>query len=154
MLVLVTHAGNDDASRDVAERITVRLRSRGVDVRLAPVTAVADVEPYTAVVIGGGDERADWPRATRRFVRRHEEQLARRPVWLFTCSAADDARPRAVEEFGPVLEPEGTAVFPHGADRTRIEAWADDVADDVTARRHGAAVRPLRVVPTPDVASG
>ncbi len=122
MRVLVTYASRSGATDAIARRVADRLRARGVAVHVVAVGEVDDVEAYDAVVAGGGTTGTHWLRPARRFVQRHEEQLSRRPVWLFgsapqTAAAAGDvtrtttARPREFDEFHRLVEAVDEAVF-------------------------------------------
>lgn len=125
MDVLVTYATRHGATRGIAERIATRLGAAAdVAAVLAPVDEVDDVEPYDAVVIGGAAYMFHWPRTATRFVRRHQEELARRPVWLFSSGPLgtdlvdedgndilEAARPREFDELHRLVEPEDEAVF-------------------------------------------
>lgn len=125
MDVLVTYATRHGATRGIAERIATRLSAADeVTAVLAPVDEVDDVEPYDAIVIGGAAYMFHWQRAATRFVRRHQEVLARRPVWLFSSGplgtdlvdedgndVLEAARPKEFDELDRLVEPEDEAVF-------------------------------------------
>lgn len=128
MQVLVTHGDRGGTTDGIARRVADRLRTRGVTVHLMAVGEVEDVEAYDAVVVGGGTAGTHWLRPARSFVQRHEEELARRPVWLFgsvppTNVAPDDAseaatasaRPREFDEFHRLVDAEDEAVFVHAS---------------------------------------
>lgn len=125
MDVLVAYATRHGATRGIAERIAVRLDTvADLTVTLAPIHDIGDVEQYDAVVIGGATYVSHWQRATARFVRRHQEELARRPVWLFSSGPLgsepvdedgndilESTRPKEFDEFHRLVEPEDEAVF-------------------------------------------
>jgi menaquinone-dependent protoporphyrinogen oxidase len=59
-----------------------------VDV-LAP-EAVRDVDTYDGVVVGSAIYAGRWLQPARAFVDRHADQLAQRPVWLFSSGPVGD----------------------------------------------------------------
>lgn len=151
MHVLVTHASRRGATDAVAQLVADRLQARGLTVSVVPVDEVDDTEGYDAVVIGGGTAGAHWLRPARRFVQRHEEELARRPVWLFGSAHPPNgaARPREFDEFHRLVETADEAVFAH-ADRPRVHAWASEIADRLERLRRDRAidaVHEMRVEP-------
>lgn len=151
MDVLVTHASRSGATDAIARRVADRLRTRGLQVQLVPVGEVEDVEAYDAVVVGGGTSGRHWLRPARRFVQRHEEELARRPVWLFGRvtppigaqggggrAGVGPARPREFDEFHQIVEAEDEAVFVRG--EVGVDAWADEIADRLDRLRRDRAI--------------
>lgn len=125
MDVLVTYATRHGATQGIAERIATRLGAADdVNALLAPVDEVDDVECYDAFVIGGAAYMFHWQRGATRFVRRHQEVLARRPVWLFSSGplgtdlvdedgndVLESTRPKEFDELHRLVEPEDEAVF-------------------------------------------
>lgn len=125
MDVLVTYATRHGATRGIAERIAARLDAAGdLTAVLTPIDEVHDVEAYDAVVVGGAVYMFHWARPATRFVRRHQEELARRPVWLFSSGplgtdlvdqdgndVLESARPKEFDELHQLVEPEDEAVF-------------------------------------------
>lgn len=125
MDVLVAYATRHGATRGIAERIAARLNAAAdLAAVVMPIDEVDDVEQYGAVVVGGATYMFQWARTATRFVRRHQEELARRPVWLFSSGPlgtdlVDEdgtdvrkaARPREFDELHELVEPEDEAVF-------------------------------------------
>lgn len=141
MRVLVTETSRGGVTLEVAERITDELRARGLTVDRVPIAAVDDVECYDAVVVGGGISGSHWTRPARRFVRRHEEELARRPVWLFSSSGTGEGtRPVEFDEFHAVVEPEDEVAFAGVDDHAAIDAWAEEVSARLEQVRRDRAI--------------
>ncbi len=84
MSVLVAYASRHGATRGIAERIASRLRDDGLQAEARPVSAVRDVAPYDAVVVGSAAYMFHWLKEATVFVRRQRGVLAARPVWLFS----------------------------------------------------------------------
>lgn len=127
-----------------------------------PAHSVTDVEPYDAVVVGGGLYAGRWHKDARRFVRRHGRVLAGRPLWFFSSGPLDasatekDIPPvpavrramirlgvRAHVTFGGCLEEEAKGfvarkIVTSGKggdfrDFGQIEAWATDIATELAS---------------------
>ncbi|MFJ8200806.1 flavodoxin domain-containing protein [Streptomyces sp. NPDC096152] len=160
--VLVAYGTKNGSTAQIAEAVAEVLRKDGLDAEALPARSVTAVEPYDAVLVGGGLYAGRWHKDARRFVRRHRRSLAGRPLWFFSSGPLDasaserDIPPvpgvrRAMTEldvighatFGGRLE-EGAKgrmarmIVRSGKggdfrDFTAIEAWADRVGQELTA---------------------
>jgi len=119
MTVLVTFASARGSTRSVAERIAAKISQRGRFAVAAAVDDVATLAPYDAVVIGSAVHDQRWLPKAIWFLADHAEELARRPVWLFSVGM-----PAAVGwPWRRLALREGTAI-------------QQDLASVVTARGH------------------
>jgi menaquinone-dependent protoporphyrinogen oxidase len=122
--VLVAHASRHGSTAQIAERIAERLRGAGLDAIAMDVDEVEDADTYDAYIVGGAAYMYHWLKPATRFVRRHGEQLARRPVWLFASGPIGDektdddgndllevSRPKEFDELHDLLEPREEKVF-------------------------------------------
>ncbi|MFF3886005.1 flavodoxin domain-containing protein [Streptomyces sp. NPDC001914] len=89
--VLVTYGTTNGSTAEIAEAVADILRKDGLTVESCPAGSVRSVAPYDAVVVGGGLYAGRWHKDARRFVRRHRDALARRPVWFFSSGPLGDA---------------------------------------------------------------
>ncbi|WP_405905365.1 MULTISPECIES: flavodoxin domain-containing protein [unclassified Streptomyces] len=87
--VLVAYGTMNGSTARIAEAIADVLRKEGLTAEALPAQSVASVEPYDAVVVGGGLYAGRWHRDARRFVRRHRRGLAKRPLWFFSSGPLD-----------------------------------------------------------------
>jgi menaquinone-dependent protoporphyrinogen oxidase len=94
MTVLVAYASAHGSTRSIAERIAAQLTEHGSYAVAASVDEVDNVGPYSAVLVGSAIHNQAWlPKATW-FLTDHADELARRPVWLFSVGMpAAVARP-------------------------------------------------------------
>ena len=90
MRVLVAYATDHGSTRGVADRITDRLRQRGVDAEARAVTDVLEVSKYEAVVLGSAIHGGKWLPSARQFADRNAAPLRERPGWLFSVSTLGD----------------------------------------------------------------
>jgi menaquinone-dependent protoporphyrinogen oxidase len=88
------------------------------------VLAEDEVGGYDAVVIGAAAYPFHWLKAATRFVKRHREELRRRPVWLFSSGPLgtdlvdedgrdilESTRPREFAELHDLISPREERVF-------------------------------------------
>ena len=122
--VLVAHASRHGSTAQIAERLAERLGEAGLEAVAVDVDEVEDAATYDAYVIGGAAYMFHWLKPATRFVRRHEQLLAHRPVWLFASGPVGDeevddegidlpeaARPREFDELRELLAPRAEKVF-------------------------------------------
>jgi menaquinone-dependent protoporphyrinogen oxidase len=87
MTVLVTAASNHGATDEIAARIGADLAKKGVEVELKKPEAVGDLSHYDAFVVGSGIYFGQWLKPAKSFIESHENELSRRPTWLFSSGA-------------------------------------------------------------------
>jgi menaquinone-dependent protoporphyrinogen oxidase len=87
--VLVAYGTTNGSTAQIAERVAEVLRKEGVSAEALPARSVTSVEPYDAVVVGGGLYAGRWHKEARRFVRRHRRSLAGLPLWFFSSGPLD-----------------------------------------------------------------
>lgn len=146
MEVLVAFATRHGATAEIAERIASRIREKGMSAVCLEVGEVRDVGRYDAYVIGSAAYVLHWLREATSFVKRNLETLRERPVWLFSSGplgtdlvdaeghdVLETSRPKELDEFRELLQPEDDHVF--------FGAWDPDAAP------RGIAERMLRMMP-------
>jgi len=84
MTVLVAYASKHGATQGIAERIAESLTAAGQQAEVRPVRETGDLGGYDAVVVGSAAYEGHWLKEARQFVQRHRDELAARPVWLFS----------------------------------------------------------------------
>jgi menaquinone-dependent protoporphyrinogen oxidase len=84
MRVLVAAATKHGATFEIAEAIGRGLSNHGLDVDVRRLDEVRRLDAYEAVVLGSAVYAGHWMHAARDFVDDHEEELAQRPLWLFS----------------------------------------------------------------------
>ena len=88
MRILVVVASRHGSTWEIGEVVSDALTSRGHLVDQRAPEDVASLEGYDAVVLGSAVYLAHWMSSARDFADRFSEQLARIPVWMFSCGLA------------------------------------------------------------------
>ena len=91
MRLLVTHASKHGATVGIAERIAAKLTRSGHDVTVVPVHEAGDPADFDAAIVGSATYMGHWRKEAMAYVRRHEQSLATRPVWLFSSGPLGEA---------------------------------------------------------------
>lgn len=91
-MVLVAYGSKHGMTAEIAERIGKVLRDQGVEAEVASARRAAGPTGYRAVVLGAGVYAGMWRREAAKYLKAHEAELARIPVWLFSSgpTGADD----------------------------------------------------------------
>jgi menaquinone-dependent protoporphyrinogen oxidase len=124
MKILVAYASRHGATKGIAERVAQTLERAGLEVTLKPAEDAAPVTDYDAFVIGSAAYMGGWMGEATTFVRRHRDDLAHRPVWLFSsgpvgtelvdakgCDQLVASRPKEFDEFARTIQPRDEHVF-------------------------------------------
>lgn len=84
MKVLVTAASRHGSTAEIASIIAGTLQSYDIDAESRPPEAVERVKDYDAVILGSAVYAGEWLEPARAFVARHADDLATRPVFVFS----------------------------------------------------------------------
>ena len=84
MRVLVAYASKHGSTQGIADRIGEDLRTDGHEVDVRPAGAAKHAEEYDAYVIGSAAYAEHWMKEASSFVKKNEETLAHKPLWLFS----------------------------------------------------------------------
>jgi menaquinone-dependent protoporphyrinogen oxidase len=122
--ILVAYATRHGSTAGIAEHIATTLTDRGHPAQARPVEEVDHLDGYDAVVLGGAAYMFHWLKPAVRFAKKHREELADRPVWLFSSgplgtdlvdAEGDDVlattRPKEFDELTTLLRPRGEQIF-------------------------------------------
>jgi menaquinone-dependent protoporphyrinogen oxidase len=114
--VLVAYASKYHATAEIAEEIGKALRQTpGLEVVVKDVSTVTSVDMYQAVILGSAVYIGQWQEAAAKFLKDHEPELAKVPVWLFSSGPTGDEDPRDTLkgwEFPEGLRPVAERIAP------------------------------------------
>jgi menaquinone-dependent protoporphyrinogen oxidase len=131
--VLVVYASDQGSTREIAEFIRTRLRTKGLVATVRAAGERPEVAGYDAVVLGSAvHDRALLP-AAERFARGNAEALRARPVWLFSVGIGPSLRgplggllrrivPPAIARVRDLLAPRDYRAFAGVVPRTEFSA--------------------------------
>jgi len=88
--ILVAYATKYGSTREVAEAVAATLRECGLAVDIQPMREVRTLAGYSAVVLGAPLFMFHWHKDALRFLSRHREALAERPVAVFALGPTHD----------------------------------------------------------------
>ncbi len=91
--ILVTYATRGNSTAGVAEAVGKTLAAHGAQVAVLPVSAVSDLTPYRAVVVGSAIQASEWLPEALEFVQTHRAELARTPFAAFVVCMTMSMRP-------------------------------------------------------------
>lgn len=122
--LLIAYASKHGATAEIAEQIGAVLREHDLTPEILPVERVTGLTSYAAVVIGSAVYAGSWRKEAIAFLEHYEQQLAARPVWLFSSGPTGEGEPselmqgwRFPEAQQPIadrIQPRDIAFF-HGA---------------------------------------
>ena len=117
--ILVAYASKHGSTAEIADAVAETLRGLDLSVDCAEAGEVKSVEPYDAVVLGSAVYIRRWRGDAKHFLRKHAEQLSRRPFWVFSSGPVGEPSrdnpswlepPKIVEQVGR-LGARGHVVF-------------------------------------------
>lgn len=116
------------ATRQIAQRIALRLQNAGLDARALTPEEAEGEPPADAFVLGSGVYAGHWQKGMARFARDQASMLRQRPVWLFssgplgdTATTSDPLEPKEAIELRRLLDARDHRVFAGALDRDAID---------------------------------
>lgn len=103
--VLVVYGSRHGATRGIAERIGETLRAAGCAADVEAADMMPDIRGADGVVVGSAVYMGSWLTEPLEFLRRHQAELATRPLWLFSSGplAGSTAEKRTVDPITDAL---------------------------------------------------
>lgn len=158
MRVLVMVASKHGSTAEIAAALGKGLARRGIETVVEDAAKVSDLAGYDAVLLGSAVYAGRWMKSARELVELRAEELAGRPVWLFSSGpVGEPLRPTEdpvdVATITAAIPTRGHRVFPGKLDKSKlslaekalvmslrvpegdyrdwdeIAAWADEIAD-------------------------
>ena len=107
MRVLVTAASRHGTTTEIAQIIAGVMRTSGLTVEVMAPDEVARLDAYDAVILGSAVYAGHWLEPAKNFVVRHQQELADRPVFLFSSGPLGDP-PNPAQEPEDALSAEAS----------------------------------------------
>ncbi len=120
--VLVVYGSRHGGTKGIAERIGEVLRTKDLDavVAAADIAEDRDVDAADAYVVGSGVYMGSWLKEPLDFIKRYEETMAVRPLWLFSSGPLPGSSKDTHAE-DPIENALGPAEGPGSGGRKKIE---------------------------------
>jgi menaquinone-dependent protoporphyrinogen oxidase len=122
--ILVAYASKYGATAEISQKIGEVLQQEGLQVDVLSAKNVTDISRYKAVVLGSAAYMFQWRKEVVKLLRKHEKQLAEKPVWLFISGPLEEGDPvkllegkiipKALQPLVDRIKPREITVF-HGA---------------------------------------
>jgi menaquinone-dependent protoporphyrinogen oxidase len=142
MNILIAYATQLGSTKEIAERIALRLQGHGLHTITSTVELAPDVSAFDGAVVGSAVYAGHWLDAARQFIATESDQLSRRPVWLFSSGPVGDlavgADPRPVPELRGLMTriaAKGHRIFAGALDRGTVDAGTFPVLIRLIAKR-------------------
>lgn len=125
MKALIVYGSKNGSTKDIAEVISTVLKNEGfeVDIKDAELQT-GSVTRYDLVIVGSSLYLRSWLKSSVRFVRRNQEELRNKPVWLFSSGLRSDdprsLRPKILSEFERTIMSHDHHFFPGSLDPQRM----------------------------------
>jgi menaquinone-dependent protoporphyrinogen oxidase len=98
--VLVSVASKHGSTAEIGRVIGDALQDKGFAVDIVPPGAVDSLDGYDAVILGSAVYLGHWLTVARDFAVRFRDELAARPVWLFSSGPVGDPSERLAWSLG------------------------------------------------------
>lgn len=91
--VLVAYATKHGSTTEIADKIAETMVNAGLHAVALPVEHIGDLDSYSAVVLGSAVYAGQWCKEAAAFLKKHEKELAQRPVWIFSSGPTGEGDP-------------------------------------------------------------
>lgn len=142
MNVLIAYATQLGSTKEIAERIALRLQSHGIHTLASAVDLAPDLSGFDGVVVGSAVYAGHWLDAARQFIASDTAKLAERPVWLFSSGPVGDlavgSDPHPAPEIRGLMTRIGAKdhrVFAGSLDRSTVDRGTFPVLVRMIAKR-------------------
>ncbi len=88
--VLIAFASKRGSTAEIADAVATTIRGSGHLVDCRPADGVKNLGPYDAVVLGSAVYMKRWRGDAKHFLRKHSQELAETPFWVFSSGPVGD----------------------------------------------------------------
>jgi menaquinone-dependent protoporphyrinogen oxidase len=118
--ILLAYASKYGSTKEIAERIGRILEQQGFGVDVKEAETVTSLGPYQGVIIGSALYFDTWLPSASELLESFQEELARKPVWLFSSGITGEGDfskmiewnfPETLSPLLKTIKPKGVALF-------------------------------------------
>jgi menaquinone-dependent protoporphyrinogen oxidase len=125
MKALIVYGSKHGSTRKIAEELSAVLTKERFEVRIANAREnLNNVADYDVVIVGSAIQARSWLREAKLFMRRNEDVLKTRSVWLFSSGLRpEDPRsvtPKVISVFNDAIGPKDHRFFPGSFDPSKV----------------------------------
>jgi menaquinone-dependent protoporphyrinogen oxidase len=91
--ILVVYGSKRGSTAEIAEKIGVIIRQKGLQVDVLDAGTVSDLTLYSIVIIGSSVYIGCWNKKVVHFLKKNIESLEKLPVWIFICGPTGPGNP-------------------------------------------------------------
>jgi len=128
--ILVAYASKHNSTAEIANAIgEVIQESNTSQIAIVPVETVEDITPYDAVILGSAVYAGQWQSNAADFLKKHETELANRPVWLFSSGPIGEGDPKDLLKgwtFPDALKPVAERIKPRDIALFHGNLWINE----------------------------
>jgi len=113
--ILIVYASKYGSTAQIAENIALRLKKAGFEPKVMNAGDVMNLDGYSAIILGSAVYAGNWLKDAADFLEKFKQELALRPVWLFSAGPTGKGDP--VEQmkgwrFPEALKPLADSIHP------------------------------------------
>jgi menaquinone-dependent protoporphyrinogen oxidase len=115
--ILVAYASKYGATAQIAEKIALRFVKSGLTAEALSAKKVTGLAEYKAILLGSGVYMGMWLKEAADFLKTHESELAKMPVWFFSDGPTGAGDPKELMKnwtFPEDLKPIADRIKPRG----------------------------------------
>lgn len=91
--ILVVYGSKRGSTAEIAEKIGVTIRQKGLQVDVLDAGTVSDLTLYSTVILGSSVYIGCWHKKVVHFLKKNIESLEKLPVWIFICGPTGPGNP-------------------------------------------------------------
>lgn len=91
--ILVAYGSKRGSTAEIAEKIGVTIRQKGLQVDVMDAGTVSDLAIYSTVILGSSVYIGFWHKKIVHFLKKNIESLEKLPVWIFVCGPTGFGNP-------------------------------------------------------------
>jgi menaquinone-dependent protoporphyrinogen oxidase len=141
--ILIAYGSKHGSTAEIAEKIGQVLRESGHAVDVLPIKKIKQIDQYQAVILGSGIYIGYWMKAAASFLKKYENDLKSKAVWIFSSGPTGDADvetllqgwtfPKGLQPVVDRIQPREVVTFHGRLDPQKMNFWERWIINKVNA---------------------